>query len=190
MTLFRISGPPAEPVTLVEAKAHLRASHDSEDGLIEGLVRAAREDLERQTGLVLIDQNWRLAVDTLPASGMLTLSKHPIRSIDTVTVYGADGTPITLPAGAWEADLHSRPVRLRLDAGIAPAGRVMNGIEVDFTAGFGEAGTDVPDTLKRAILILTAHWYEFRGGFGPEDQPVSYPPGYDRLISSHRVRRL
>ena len=30
----------------------------------------------------------------------------------------------------------------------------MNGIEIDFSAGFGEAGTDVPDLLNRAILVL------------------------------------
>lgn len=66
----------------------------------------------------------------------------------------------------------------------------MNGVEIDFTAGFGEAGTDVPDLLRRAILLLAAHWYEFRTGFGPEDQPVSYPPAYERLIAGYRERRL
>jgi uncharacterized phiE125 gp8 family phage protein len=65
----------------------------------------------------------------------------------------------------------------------------MNGIEIDFTAGFGEAGTDVPDLLRRAILALVAHWYEFRGVYDA-GQPVSYPAGYDRMISSYRARRL
>ena len=66
----------------------------------------------------------------------------------------------------------------------------MNGIEIDFLAGFGEAGTDVPDLLKRAILTLTAHWYEFRGVLGAEDQPASYPAGYERLIAGYRTREL
>ena len=66
----------------------------------------------------------------------------------------------------------------------------MNGLEIDFRAGFGEAGTDVPDLLRRAILLLVAHWYEFRAGFGPGDQPVSYPPSYERMIAHYRDRRL
>ena len=66
----------------------------------------------------------------------------------------------------------------------------MNGVEIDFTAGFGEAGADVPDLLKRAILLLVGHWYEFRAGFGPADQPVSYPAGYERLIAFYRAGRL
>jgi uncharacterized phiE125 gp8 family phage protein len=66
----------------------------------------------------------------------------------------------------------------------------MNGVEIDFSAGFGEAGADVPDLLKRAILLLVAHWFEFRAGFGPADQPASYPAGYERLIAGYRAGRL
>lgn len=54
MTLIRTGAPAVEPVTLVDAKAHLRITHSSEDDLIGGLVRAAREDVERATGMALI----------------------------------------------------------------------------------------------------------------------------------------
>ena len=65
MTLFRTLAPGAEPVTLAEAKDHLRLQHASEDELLAGLIRAAREDVERATGMALIDQTWRLALDAL-----------------------------------------------------------------------------------------------------------------------------
>jgi uncharacterized phiE125 gp8 family phage protein len=48
----------------------------------------------------------------------------------------------------------------------------------------------VLDLLRRAILLLVAHWYEFRASFGPNDQPVGYPVGYERLIAGYRLRRL
>ena len=65
-----------------------------------------------------------------------------------------------------------------------------NGIEVDFTAGYGEAATDVPDLLKRAVLMLVSHWFELRASFGADQQPVSMPDGYSRLLSSFMSRRL
>ena len=68
-------------------------------------------------------------------------------------------------------DANSRPARLHFESRPEPL-RVMNGIEIDFTAGFGEAGPDVPDSLRRAILVLVAHWFEFRASVGPQDQPV------------------
>jgi uncharacterized phiE125 gp8 family phage protein len=48
----------------------------------------------------------------------------------------------------------------------------------------------VPDLLRRAILLLVAHWYEFRAGFGPDDQPASYPAGYERMVAGYRAGRL
>lgn len=189
MTLIRTVEPSAEPVTPAEAKAHLRIDHSSEDDLLAGLIRAAREEVERATGLALIDQSWRLALDAWPCSGAVTILLHPVREILSVTAYGPDGEASLIDPATYQADTASRPARMMF-ARPPAALRAMNGIEIDFTAGFGEAGTDVPDLLRRAMLLLVAHWYEFRTAFGPKDQPVGYPAGYDRLIAPFRTRRL
>ncbi|PZN51615.1 MAG: hypothetical protein DIU65_11005, partial [Proteobacteria bacterium] len=59
MTLFRTVEPAAEPVTLAEVKVHLRIDGTTEDELVAGLVRAARQEVERATGMALIEQSWR-----------------------------------------------------------------------------------------------------------------------------------
>lgn len=189
MTLYRTVDPAGEPVTLADAKAQLRIAHDSEDALISGLIKAARAEVEAQTGMALIDQSWRLAMDCWPHDGLVRLRRHPVKEVLSVTVYGEEGEAAVLDPASYEADLLSRPARLHFASPPAPERR-LNGIEVDFTAGFGEAGTDVPDQLKRAVLMLVAHWYEFRAVFGAQDQPVSIPPGFDRLIAGYRTGRL
>ena len=112
-----------------------------------------------------------------------------MRELLSVTVYGADGEASVVDPAGIETDLSSRPARLLISARVAPARR-LNGIEVDFTAGFGETGVDVPDPLKRAVMTLAAHWYEFRTAYGAADQPVSLPRGFDRLIAPLRAGRL
>ena len=189
MTLFRTVAPAAEPVSLSEAKRTLRLDHDTEDELIGGLIAAAREEVEASCGLALIDQSWRLCLDRLPRSGRALLRRHPVREVLSVTVYGGDGEASLVDPGSYQLDGAGRPARLHFHATPTP-GMAMNGIEIDFSAGFGEAATDVPDLLKRAILVLVAHWYEFRAGFGAGEQPVSFPPGYERLIAPWRSRRL
>lgn len=189
MTLFRTVAPEAEPVTLADAKQNLRLDHDGEDELLGGLIRAAREEVEASCGLALIDQSWRLALDRLPRSGRVPLRRHPVREVLSVTVYGSDGEASLVDPESYRLDAHDRPARLLFLQGLEP-GVAMNGIEIDFSAGFGEAGTDVPDLLKRAILLLVAHWSEFRASFSASEQPVSFPPGYERLIAPWRARRL
>ena len=109
--------------------------------------------------------------------------------LNAVRAFDELGEESEIPLAGHVLDGIQRPARLWLRE--RPAARqAINGIEVDFTAGFGEAGTDVPDLLKRAILLLVAHWYEFRSAIGPDQQPVSLPPGYDRLIAGYRERRL
>jgi hypothetical protein len=63
--LERISEPVAEPVTLAEAKIHLRtfASDTSEDNLISQLITSARQWAEEYTGRALVDQQWRVTVN-------------------------------------------------------------------------------------------------------------------------------
>jgi uncharacterized phiE125 gp8 family phage protein len=189
MTLFRTVDPTVEPVTLAEAKAHLRLDGTVDDDLLTGLVRAARQDVEQATGMALLDQSWRLALDRWPASGTALLKVHPLRAVLSVTLYGSEGEASVLAPESYQVDALSRPARIHVDTA-PPALRAMNGVEIDFSAGFGETGADVPDLLRRAILLLVAHWYEFRAGFGPSDQPVSYPAGYGRLIAFYRAGRL
>ena len=189
MTLIRTVEPAAEPVTLADVKAHLRLDTDADDTLLSGLIAAARQDVERATGLALIEQSWRIALDCWPRHGLATIPLHPVREITAVTAYGTEGEASLIDPAAYQADLVSRPARLLFEALALPL-RAMNGIEIDFTAGYGEAGTDVPDLLCRAIVLLVAHWYEFRAGYGPADQPVSYPAGYERLIAGYRAGRL
>lgn len=189
MALFRTVPPGAEPLTLADCKAHLRISHDGDDALIAGLVRAAREEVESQTGVAMIDQDWRLSLDAWPAGGIVTLMRHPVKQVLSVTLHGADGEASLMDPAGYRLDGLSRPARLWVEDRPVP-GAAINGIEIDFRAGFGEAGTDVPDLLKRAMLLLVAHWYEFRAAYGPDDQPVSIPQGFRRLTDGWRARRL
>ncbi len=189
MTAFRTTGPEAEPVTLAETKAHLRLQQHSEDELVTGLIRAAREEVEAATGLALMNQTWRKVLDALPSDRMVRLTPSPVREVLSVTVFGEDGEGSLVDPAHYAVDIAARPARIVFHQPLAPRA-ALNGIEIDYDAGHGEAGADVPDLLKRAMLVLVAHWYEFRGVAGASAHPMSYPPGYDRLIAPFRQRRI
>lgn len=189
MTIAELTPPLAEPITLAEAKAHLRLDASDEDALVSALIRAARDHLERQTGLCLIARSLRLHLDDWPASRVIPIARGPVQTIENVTVYDAAGNAAAVVVSGYLLDGHARPARLVLPARPA-AGQAINGIEIDFSAGFGDTGADVPDTLKRAMLLHVAAMYELRGVLAPQDQPGAVPPGYDRLVAPWRQRRL
>ncbi len=95
MTMFLVTPPVLEPVTVADARAFLRISTDSEDDILRRLIAAAREIIESETGLSLIDQTWRLRVDRWPRSGRLALFKYPVKMVTTVVAYRPDGTAIS-----------------------------------------------------------------------------------------------
>lgn len=188
MTLFATEPPLGEPLTLAEAKAHLRLETDAEDALVASLIAAARGHLEAVTGLVLTSQAFRLLLDDWPADGVIRIERFPVQAIDGVTVYDADGVPAAVGFDGAALDGRARPARLIL-ADTPRPGAVLNGIEIDLTAGFGTAA-DVPPELRRALLLHVAHMYEFRGAVSPDMQPAGLPHGYHTLVAPWTRRRL
>ena len=186
MTLALISPPAAEPVTLADMKLHLRVTHASEDALISSLTKAAREELEQATGLALIAQGWRLYLDCWPGTLTVLIHKAPVIALSAVTIYDANGAPSSPPLPGFVLDRFSLPARLAIPDAVAAPGKRLNGIEIDFTAGFGATGVEVPDGLKRAIMLLAAHWYEFRGAETFDRESAAWPPSVERFVSRYR----
>jgi uncharacterized phiE125 gp8 family phage protein len=189
MTITETAPPLGEPLTLAETKAHLRVETNAEDALITALIRTVREHLERQTGLSLLTRSFRLYLDDWPPARVIQIGRGPVQTIEAVTVYDAGGTPADIDSAGVVLDGQASPARLILPQHPQP-GQAINGIEIDFTAGFGTTGADVPDTLKRAMLLHAALLYEFRGAVSPGDQPAAVPAGYDRLIAPFCRRGL
>jgi uncharacterized phiE125 gp8 family phage protein len=188
MTLIETDPPLAEPVTLAELKAHLRIDTNDEDALLESLIRVARAHLEAVTGTALMPRGLRLVLDDWPGGQVIQLMKTPVQSIDAIRVYDLDGLPRELVLSEVLLDAAARPARLFIKERPRP-GQAINGIEIEFTAGFG-AVTEIPPELLRAVLIHAAYLYEFRGAVSPDMQPAAIPTGYDRLIAPWVRRAL
>jgi hypothetical protein len=64
------SAPAVEPVSLAEAKAHLRVDVSDDDALITALIIAARQHAETITRRALVTQSWKGVFDQFPMPGM------------------------------------------------------------------------------------------------------------------------
>lgn len=191
MTLLMTSAPAVEPVTLVEAKAHLRIDGTAEDVLIGSLILTSRLHIEAALGIALIAQGWRLTLDRWPQGGVVRFPLRPIQSIASVTVYDADENASVVPSEDYLLDGQALSPRLiARDGQWPPPGKPAAGIEIAFTAGIGAAAANVPQPIRHALLLLVAHWYEHRDPLEIGSAAAAIPAAVSDLLKPYREVRL
>lgn len=148
----------AEPITVAEAKQHLRVvDNTSEDGLIGDYIAAARRWVEDYTGHILVEREVNLSFSAW--GDYLTVFLQPVTSIDTITYTDADGEEQDFDGFAYSAGQY--PLRLYPVEEFPPLGD--NGtITVPVTAGYGE--DEIPEPLIHAIKVLLTAMFMNRGG--------------------------
>lgn len=187
MAVLQLTQPALEPISLADAKAYLRIEIEAEDALISALIVAARSHVEAVTGTTMIHQTFRQYLDNWPTSE-IALGRYPASQIVAVTGYDTEGEPADLIGHVAKLKTHERPALLTVDA--VAREQVVNGLEIDFQAGYGPTSVDVPEPLRRAMLELVGHWYEFRSAIAPHQQAVSIPPTVETLLSPYRKPKL
>jgi uncharacterized phiE125 gp8 family phage protein len=191
MSLVMTSPPAVEPVTVADAKAHMRIDTDAEDVLIGSLILTSRLHIEAALSLAFITQTWKLTLDRWTIGREIDLPMAPLRSVGGVRVKDASGNATTVSEQSYLVDLASRPPRLVWNNSTPPLPRlVAKGIEIDLTAGFGDDASSVPAPLKHAILMLTAHWYEHRDPREIGSDRARIPDAVSDLINPFRTIRL
>ncbi len=188
MSLILTTPPAVEPVSLVEAKAHLRVPHSDDDTYISTLIVSARRRVEARTGLRLISQAWSQFLDCWPVDAIIELRLNPVTAVSDVITYGDTDNAATIDPSHYFLDATSNPPRLVFRQGRSPSppGRRAKGIEIRINAGFGATAAAVPQELKQAILLLVADAFAHRG----DDTLRPMLPAVLELINAYRVMRL
>ena len=190
MTYMLIVPPASEPLSLAEAKAHLRLDTADEDDLVTALIIAARQIVEKHTGLALLTQTWRIVADSWPALPPVRLPLRPFASLAAVRVFDQANVATLLAPATYFVDAQPYAARLQF-ANTPPApGRAIAGIELDVVAGFGAAPATVPEPLRLAIRMLVAHWFEARGDAAGDASPRQIPVVVEALLQPFRRLRL
>ncbi len=175
------------PVSVAEAKTHIRVDGSDEDTYISSLIGAATAYVGAQgvLGKALSTQTWK-QVEESPSS-VVDLLLHPVQSLSAVKYYDEANALQTDTLGNYElisgetwasvepTDGNSWPVTYdRPDA-----------VQIEFVAGFDDAKIALPENVRHAMLMLIAHWYQNR-----EDVAgvalVTVPHGVGALLSVTR----
>lgn len=183
MGMSLTTAPTREPVTLTEAKTHLRIDHSEEDGTLAGYILAARHHIEGATRRALSPQTWELTLDHFPP--VIELPMPPLVSVVSVKYVDRDGAVQTLDPALYVVE-NDGPRGLIFPAYQQRWPEVRHhgiAVIVEFECGYEQ----VPPDLKHAILLLTAHFYEIRQPAIVGTSIGRVPMSVDALISPYAV---
>lgn len=164
MRLNQTQVPASEPVSLDEAKNHLKVDSNDDNVLIQGLIATARQIAEKETHRVFITQEWELILDE--GGDEIDIPKPPIQSVDSIKVITEAGEEEEVSSSYYDEDLGGGfPGRVKLKSGYSwPTHRGFASFIIAFTCGYGDNAADVPEILRQGILQLIGHLYDNRGG--------------------------
>lgn len=194
MDNYTLTAPPdSEPITLEEAKTHLRVEQDYEDddSYITSLIAAARRYTEERTGNIFHRQTWKLALDRFPC-GAIVLRKRPVVDVNAISYIDGDGVLQTLNASLYQVDLNGFLARVAPAYGQSwPTTRCqMGAVEVSFVAGAADPAAGIPEYWKQGLLLLIGHYYENREDTVVGVNITTLPRGYEALVGLDRVMNV
>ncbi|HRI90379.1 MAG TPA: head-tail connector protein [Accumulibacter sp.] len=178
MPLQLVTPPAQEPVSLAEAKRHLRVESTDDDALITALISAARQAAETLTGRQFVTARWKLVLDSFPGPSLMgtpaglpfslpghaiLLPKCPVRSVAAIRYLDMAGTTQLMPRADYIVDTACEPARVTPVFGkIWPISLPQIGaVSVIFDAGYGDAAS-VPEGIKSWIKLRVGSLYAHR----------------------------
>jgi uncharacterized phiE125 gp8 family phage protein len=186
--LTLITAPTHEPISLDEAKAHLRKTESDEDESIRSLVKVARSYIEKRMGRQLVTATWELSLPEWCTR--IELPLPPLQSVVSVKYFDGAGDEQTLDSSVYEINTTAEPGILRLAYGqIWPPLRCHEDVvKIRYRSGYGDASS-VPEDIKAAIKLYVGHLYENREP-GSSGGYLEIPETLQALIYANKVPGL
>ncbi|MCF6291995.1 MAG: phage head-tail connector protein [Robiginitomaculum sp.] len=170
--------PAIEPVTLLEAKSWLRLDSIDEDDLLTALIKTSRTRSETITNRAMITQTVQETFIRYSANGVIDFSFAPVQAINSVVKIAANGVETILAATDYFADMDNNRIKVNSLSGAVS-------FRIEYIAGYGLLSSDVPASLKTAILLQIAWLFEHR-----DEDKEFIPRSAQMLLASYGRIRL
>lgn len=202
MMLALLTAATALPVTLDEAKAHLRVDVTADDALITSLISAATLEAEHLMQRAVMPQTWTLTLDSFrphPAHYWLTkrppqaieLNRPPVAGVVSVQYVDSKGVAQTLDPGTYQL------IKGEYGGVIVPnfglqwpdTRRQPAAVQITFNCGYADAAS-VPELIKAWVKLRIGTLYENREMFAVDTRLTFVDLPFDGLLDRYRVWQL
>lgn len=163
-----------------------------QDDLLAGFLRAAIAAIEVRTGKVLIARafSWRIESweDAGADAGAARFPVAPVAAVTAFVLVDAAGAETAVTADRYRLVPDSQVPLLRPAGVLLPAIPTGGYARIGFAAGMAADWGGLPADLGQAVLLLAAHYYEYRNDTALVAGCM--PFGVSSLIERYRRLRL
>jgi uncharacterized phiE125 gp8 family phage protein len=165
----------SEPITLSEAKSHIRVSNSNEDTMISAMITAAREYCENFCGRSFAQKEVVMFISELGGHNEFDLVQSPVESVDEVLSVAQDGTETALTLNGDFFIIGNNKKMIR--AANSFSSEATDSLKITFTTK-----DECPTAIKQAILkLISAMW---------ENRSVSVESGVQSESDLFNVRSI
>lgn len=193
MMLVEETTVPVSALPVAQFKDHLRlGSGFSDDGVqdavLEGYLRAALAAIEARTGKILIEREFSWTLTAWRDARRQPLPVAPVNAISAVTLVDMQGQETLVDGDGWYLEPDLQRPSLQPKGACLPALPMGGSVRIGLMAGFGPEWSDLPADLAQAVMLLGAHFYEYRHDVSRTSPAM--PIGVLSLIERYRTVRL
>lgn len=184
---------PEATLPVADLKRHLRlgtgfAEDDVQDPVLASFLRAAMAAIEARTGKALITRGFVLTLSCWRDATAQVLPLAPVTAITQLALVDAYGAATVVEATRYRLERDAAEPKLMPMGSFLPNVPSGGAVELRFQAGFGATFADLPADLAQAVLLLAAHYYDYR-----DETALSQgcmPFGVTALIARYRGLRI
>lgn len=153
---------PVEPF-----KAHLRlgtgfGDESLQEPVLQSFLRAALSAIEARTGKILFERGFLWTLPKWHGVESQPLPVGPATALNRVTMMARDGSEVDVELETLRLVSNiQQPCIVSLGT-MLPSIPQGGAVDIRFSAGWGTEWSDLPADLQQAVLLLAAHYYEFR----------------------------
>lgn len=193
MMLIEETTVPQSALPVAQFKDHMRLgsgfSDDSvQDPVLESYLRAAMAAIEARTGKILIEREFSWTLTRWRDGRHQPLPVAPVSAITGVMLIDVSGTEKIASGDAWFLEPDSQRPSLNAVSSCLPAIPRNGSVRIGLLAGYGPEWGDLPADMGQAVMLLAAHFYEYRHDVSRGTPAM--PFGVSALIERFRSLRL
>ena len=193
MMLIEETTVPNAALPVAELKDHLRlgsgfADDELQDPVLASYLQASMAAIEARTGKVLIEREFSWTLTAWRDARRQPLPVAPVNAITAVMLIDLNGDETFADGDAWYLEPDSQRASLKAVMSVLPNIPPNGPVRIGMLAGFGPEWGDLPADLGQAVMMLAAHFYEYR--HDAVHGVPAMPFGVSSLIERYRTVRL